>query len=55
MMATLAASTEDTAALTNSLDWTAGRQPNVTYTKAVYDTANAKFVYEGSAVPMPDA
>jgi hypothetical protein len=55
MMSTLAASTEDTAALTNSLDWTAGRQPNVTYTKAVYDTAGAKFVYEGSTVPMPES
>lgn len=53
MLAALAASTEDTAALTNSLDWTASRQPNVTYTKAVYDAASAKFVYEGDAAPMP--
>jgi len=55
MLAALAASTDDTAALTNSLDWTAGRQPNVSYTKAVYDAAAAKFVYVGSAVPMPKA
>ena len=55
MMASLAASEENTAALTNSLDWTAGRQPNVTYTKAVYDAAAAKFVYEGDAVPMPES
>ena len=55
MIAALTASTDDTAALTNSLDWTAGRQPNVTYTKAVYDAANARFVYEGDAVPMPES
>lgn len=55
MIAALTASTDDTAALTNSLDWTAGRQPNVTYTKAVYDAASAKFVYEGDAVPMPES
>lgn len=53
MLAALTASTTDTAALTNSLDWTAGRQPNVTYRKAVYDAATAKFVYEGDARDMP--
>ena len=55
MMAALAASTTDTAALTNSLDWTASRQPNVTYRKAVFDAATGKFVYEGDAIPMPTA
>jgi hypothetical protein len=55
MVAALTASTADTAALTNSVDWTQGRQPNVTYTKAVYDTATARFVYQGDPVPMPDA
>jgi hypothetical protein len=53
MIDALTASTVDTAALTNSLDWTAGRQPNVTYTKAVYDAKAANFVYQGDAVPMP--
>jgi hypothetical protein len=55
MVAALTASTVDTAALTNSVDWTQGRQPNVTYTKAVYDTATARFVYVGDPVPMPEA
>ena len=55
MVAGLTASTVDTAALTNSVDWTQGRQPNVTYTKAVFDTATARFVYVGDPLPMPEA
>jgi hypothetical protein len=53
MVAALTASTEDTAALTNSVDWTSGRQPNASYSKAVYDATAAKFVYEGEPREMP--
>jgi hypothetical protein len=53
MLAALSVSTEDTAALTNSIDWTASRQPNVTYQKAVFDAATARFVYEGDPIAMP--
>ena len=53
MLSALTSSTTDTAALTNSIDWTAGRQPNVKYRKAVYDAGTAKFVYEGDARDMP--
>jgi hypothetical protein len=53
MMTALTTSATDTAALTNSLDWTAGRQPNASYTKAVYDAAAAAFVYSGDKTPMP--
>jgi hypothetical protein len=55
MLASLTASTEDTAALTNSLDWTGGRQPNVTYRPAAFDAATGRFAYTGDAVPMPES
>jgi hypothetical protein len=55
MMAALAASKTDTAALTNSLDWTSSRQPNVTYRKAVFDATTGNFAYQGDAIAMPTA
>lgn len=54
MLASLAASTTDNASLTNTLDWTSGRQPNASYRPAAYDAASGRFVYTGDAVPMPE-
>ena len=53
MLDALSASTDDTATLTNSVDWTAGRQPNISYYLAVYDPTTAKFVYQGDPREMP--
>lgn len=54
MLETLLASTEDTAALTNSIDWTSGRQPAASYRPARFDAATGRFAYTGDAVAMPD-
>jgi hypothetical protein len=54
MLASLEASGVDNAALTVSIDWSTGRQPNSSYRPAAFDAAAGRFAYTGDAVPMPD-
>jgi len=55
MLTALESSSDDTAALTNSLDWTSSRQPNVTYRPVKFDPAVGQFVYTGDLTPMPES
>ncbi|MEZ5220591.1 MAG: hypothetical protein R2743_03790 [Ilumatobacteraceae bacterium] len=54
MLATLAGSGVDNAALTISVDWSSGRQPNAAYRPAAWDAATGRFAYTGDVMPMPD-
>lgn len=54
MLASLADSGVDNAALTITLDWSSGRQPNSAYRPSAWDAAAGRFAYTGDPVPMPE-